>query len=171
MQYLKNECSQEGRGPEEPAGQGSAVFKPALRFCFRRKTSFGTASPCHFSPAGIARSGSDTPPACHSRPSRRFATPKGRALPKFAIRAKRGLNRSEFLPSRSNNTSNLTRVSFSVFAVLFEAAKAKVLLFSNRVRISRRGASALARDAAGYLGAAAPKRVFFGSFLCPVTKK
>ena len=70
---------------------------------------------------------------------------------KLHIRAPRGLNRSKFPPNKPNNASIPILVSFSLFAVLFEAAKAKFLLFSNRVRISRRGASALAREAAGYV--------------------
>ena len=74
---------------------------------------------------------------------------RGGAYPNLAIRALRGLNRIKFPPSKPNNASNPTRVSFSIFAVLFEAAKARFLLSDNRVRISRCSASALARDIGG----------------------
>ncbi|MBQ7319150.1 MAG: hypothetical protein IJW97_03085, partial [Clostridia bacterium] len=68
---------------------------------------------------------------------------------KLHIRAERGSNRSKFPPSKTKKSLLPTFVSFSLFAVLFEAAKARLVLSDNRVRISRRGATALARDAAG----------------------
>ncbi|MBQ8718937.1 MAG: hypothetical protein IJY66_06700, partial [Clostridia bacterium] len=60
----------------------------------------------------------------------------------------------------------------SVFAVLFEAAKAKFLLCNNRARLSKNAEAFLcvARDRGGTWGSS-PMRVFFRRFLCRVTKK
>ncbi|MBQ7319167.1 MAG: hypothetical protein IJW97_03175 [Clostridia bacterium] len=120
-----------------------------------------------FNPAPLLFFATRTSPASHSLGT----LPKEEGLPEFSYPRLRGLNRHKFLPNKSDNASIPILVSFSIFAVLFEAAKARFLLSDSRVRISRCQASALARDIAGYLGAAAPKRLFFGSLLWGVPKK
>ena len=74
---------------------------------------------------------------------------KPRKNPQTPYPRSRGSNRSKFPPSKTEKSLPPNRLRFSVFAVLFEAAKAEFFLFRNRVRISRCGASALAREIGG----------------------
>ena len=72
----------------------------------------------------------------------------------------RGLKREKFSPSETKKPLLPKFVSFSLFAVLFEAAKAEFLPSGSRVRIRRREASALARAEAGICKGCNPLQTF-----------